>query len=192
MHRSGTSSLTRLISLAGAMLPNTLLKSRAGNTKGHWESKKIVEANEAFLAKQGRTWDDWRQINFDEKQSTKFVEQIKDIINEEYAGKSFIVLKDPRFCRYPHLVAKALATLGFTAKFVIISRSPIEVSQSLVIRNGFSEAQSNLLWLRYVLDAEHFTRDFERTFLTFNQVLGDWNACLTTCLLYTSPSPRDS
>ena len=180
MHRSGTSSLTRLISLAGAMLPNTLLKSRAGNTKGHWESKKIVEANEAFLAKQGRTWDDWRQINFDEKQSTKFVEQIKDIINEEYAGKSFIVLKDPRFCRYPHLVAKALATLGFTAKFVIISRSPIEVSQSLVIRNGFSEAQSNLLWLRYVLDAEHFTRDFNRTFLTFNQVLGDWNACLTT------------
>ena len=180
MHRSGTSSLTRLISLAGAMLPNTLLKSRAGNTKGHWESKKIVEANEAFLAKQGRTWDDWRQINFDEKQSTKFVEQIKDIINEEYAGKSFIVLKDPRFCRYPHLVAKALATLGFTAKFVIISRSPIEVSQSLVIRNGFSEAQSNLLWLRYVLDAEHFTRDFDRTFLTFNQVLGDWNACLTT------------
>ena len=162
------------------MLPNTLLKSRAGNTKGHWESKKIVEANEAFLAKQGRTWDDWRQINFDEKQSTKFVEQIKDIINEEYAGKSFIVLKDPRFCRYPHLVAKALATLGFTAKFVIISRSPIEVSQSLVIRNGFSEAQSNLLWLRYVLDAEHFTRDFDRTFLTFNQVLGDWNACLTT------------
>ena len=162
------------------MLPNTLLKSRAGNTKGHWESKKIVEANEAFLAKQGRTWDDWRQINFDEKQSTKFVEQIKDIINEEYAGKSFIVLKDPRFCRYPHLVAKALATLGFTAKFVIISRSPIEVSQSLVIRNGFSEAQSNLLWLRYVLDAEHFTRDFNRTFLTFNQVLGDWNACLTT------------
>lgn len=179
MHRSGTSSLTRLISFAGAMLPNTLIESLNGNEKGHWESKKIVNNNEAFLAAQGLSWDDWRPLKFNKKQSIEFVERTKALIDKEYAGKNFIVLKDPRFCRYPDLLADALTQLGFAVKFVIITRNPLEVSGSLMKRNDFSEAQSNLLWLRYVLDAEYLTRDFDRTFVTFDQVIHDWKTCLT-------------
>jgi len=49
MHRSGTSSLTRLISFAGAKLPKTLIETRHGNESGHWESSKIVNFTQGFL-----------------------------------------------------------------------------------------------------------------------------------------------
>ena len=179
MHRSGTSSLTRLISFAGAKLPNTLLESLSGNEKGHWESKKIVAFNERFLVNQGQSWDDWRSLKFNKKQGVKFVEQIKNIIKEEYNDENFIVLKDPRLCRFPHLIAKALTQLDFTVKFVIISRNPLEVSSSLMKRNNFSETKSSLLWLRYVLDAELLTRKFDRSFITFDQVISDWKSSLS-------------
>jgi len=178
MHRSGTSSLTRLISFAGAKLPNTLLKTRSGNESGHWESQKIVNYNDEFLKDLGRSWHDWKRLNIQKEQSVKFVKQTQDLIKQEYADENFIVLKDPRFCRYPHLLAQALTELEFSVKFSIITRNPLEVSESLMQRNRFSQVHSNLLWLRYVLDSEYLTRGYDRAFVSFDHIIRDSKACL--------------
>ena len=36
MHRSGTSALTRVLSIAGAKLPASLMDAGKGNNGGHW------------------------------------------------------------------------------------------------------------------------------------------------------------
>lgn len=63
MHRSGTSALTRVISLLGADLPTNLALENADNETGHWESRDIYRLNGDMMASAGRTWKDWRRFN---------------------------------------------------------------------------------------------------------------------------------
>ena len=49
MHRSGTSALTRVLSLAGAALPADLMGPSVGKELGHWESKRIVAFHDELL-----------------------------------------------------------------------------------------------------------------------------------------------
>ena len=59
MHRSGTSALTRVLSLAGAELPRTMMRLRAAdNPTGFWESVKLMEIHDAALEALGSAWDD--------------------------------------------------------------------------------------------------------------------------------------
>jgi hypothetical protein len=41
VHRSGTSAVTRVLSILGAALPRTLLGAGPSNESGHWESEKL-------------------------------------------------------------------------------------------------------------------------------------------------------
>ena len=50
MHRSGTSTLTRILSIAGARLPKNLMSATASNERGHWESQSIADYNHRVLA----------------------------------------------------------------------------------------------------------------------------------------------
>src|SRR4249920_989928 len=65
MHRSGTSVLTRVLSLLGCALPGDLLGSNESNPTGHWESARAIEINEALLTALGRRWDDVRDLPAD-------------------------------------------------------------------------------------------------------------------------------
>ena len=46
MHRSGTSAVTRVLSLLGAALPKNLLGAGKGNEEGHWEPSRLVVAHD--------------------------------------------------------------------------------------------------------------------------------------------------
>ena len=56
MHRSGTSALTRVVSLLGATLPGNLMPQTSDNEQGYWESYDCVNLNNALLAAAGTTW----------------------------------------------------------------------------------------------------------------------------------------
>ncbi|VAW15575.1 hypothetical protein MNBD_ALPHA12-1015, partial [hydrothermal vent metagenome] len=64
MHRSGTSALTRVLSLAGATLPKRLLgSSDDSNPTGHWEPNILIEYHDKMLAELDSCWHDWRALN---------------------------------------------------------------------------------------------------------------------------------
>ena len=64
MHRSGTSALTRMISLLGADLPANLMPAREQNNEtGFWESEDVRRINDILLTSMGSAWDDWRDID---------------------------------------------------------------------------------------------------------------------------------
>ena len=51
--RSGTSALTRVLSLCGAALPAGLLGATAQNPRGCWEPRAAIHLNEAILRRHG-------------------------------------------------------------------------------------------------------------------------------------------
>ena len=63
MHRSGTSAMTRVISLLGADLPKTLLGEGLGNEAGHWEPAPLVTHHDWLLEQLASRWDDWRKLD---------------------------------------------------------------------------------------------------------------------------------
>ncbi|MCV0396078.1 MAG: hypothetical protein K5872_05135 [Rhizobiaceae bacterium] len=177
MHRSGTSALTRTLSILGCDLPATLIKPKVDNPLGFWESQPIWSLNEDVLASGGSDWKDLSPFNPDwngSPVSRPFLARAQEVLAAEYDGSRLLVLKDPRTCRLMPFWIEAVETFGADPVAIIPIRHPYEVAASLQKRNGFDPVDVQLLWLRHVLDAEHGSRHLRRIFVTFEDLLADW------------------
>jgi hypothetical protein len=172
-HRSGSSAVTRAISLLGYRLPKTLIKDNASNRRGHWESQPIVRLNEAFLQDADVVWSDWITGDLQKVKASRrrdFEADLHTIIADEFEAGEPAVLKDPRMCRLmPHY---RTAFEGKTKiKVIVPIRNPLEVVGSLVQRNNLSDANAALLWLRYNLDAVSGSEGLTRAFVSYEHLL---------------------
>jgi hypothetical protein len=177
MHRSGTSALTRLLSLCGASLPEHLMAASAeDNLTGFWESPEIAALNDEILAAAGRSWHDIRAIPeawFASEAAAAFSTRLSGLLVQEFGAAPLLVVKDPRLCRLMPLWRPVLAGLGIQPHVIIPVRNPLEVAASLEKRENFGEGKSLLLWLSHLLEAERESRDLPRCFVTYDQVLAD-------------------
>lgn len=176
MHRSGTSAVTRVLSLLGADLPKTLMSPQDANAAGYWESPAIMAINDDLLAKAGSRWDDW--AHFDEKSLSAsdlvaFERQIIETLDKEVGDAPLIALKDPRIARLAPLYIRILRAHGFDVRCVHITRSPVEVAHSLHERDKLATEFSQLLWLRHTLAAEQASRGNDRIFVTYDSLMSD-------------------
>ena len=181
MHRSGTSALTRVLSLLGAELPKSMYGKTTGNQRGHWESDSLVVANEAFLKKMKSSWDDWRPLAID-KLSKKRRAAIISSFGAEFTdafdlAKPLLVMKDPRVCRFADMYIEALGDLPSRVHPVITVRNPLEVASSLESRDGLPRSEALLLWLSYMLNAEIASRGLQRAIITYHAFLDNPVKC---------------
>lgn len=177
MHRSGTSAMTRVLSLLGADLPTQVNPPAEGNLAGHWEPKTICDLNEEIFESAGTNWHDWMQMNPDWFASPKYQEyrnRAKAAIVDEFGGSHLFALKDPRVCRLGRFWIDTLLDMGVEPKVVFVLRNPIEVAQSLSARNNLDTSVGQLIWLRNVLEIEEATRGSTRTFATYDGLFDDW------------------
>ena len=186
MHRSGTSALTRVLSLLGAALPKRLMGASSGNETGHWEPERLVEYNDKLLAELGSSWDDWRALDL-KGLSVRRCEEIRtevaNLISTDFPNEPLFVLKDPRICRFAPIVLDALDNAGTEAYSILTVRNPLEVAESLQRRAEYwspelTRADAGFLWLRHMLDAEAMTRDRPRAFISYDSLLSDWKGSL--------------
>ncbi len=174
MHRSGSSAMARVLSLAGAALPRLLMPAGDGNETGHWEPVRVADYNDKVLAAFDATWDSPFGLGMNAVRRAAldpFVDGARDIIREEYGDSPLIVLKEPRISLVADLWIKALEAEGFRCKFVITVRSPTEVAASLRKRNGFALDKGLLLWGAYQASSEVLTRSYDRIFCRYDDVL---------------------
>ena len=177
MHRSGTSALTRVLSLMGCQLPKKLIGAIPDdNEKGFWESAPITDLNNEILSSAGSSWDDWRAFDsgwYSSPVARQFRECAQDLLHEEFGDSRFFVLKDPRLCRLFPFWNDAIAAFG--AKVLVISpiRNPHDVALSLESRDGIDRSIGQLTWLRSVLDAEISTRRSSRTFVRYESLVAE-------------------
>ena len=181
MHRSGTSALAGMLGLAGLAMPRTLLAPSSGNERGLWESESVKSFNEDVLRDLATTWHGVEDISFSSLGRRKIGQVRKlaeEIVISEFGESVSFVVKDPRMCRLLSVWQPVFADLGARASYPLILRNPLEVAQSLSQRNGFDPEYGMLLWARYLLDAELGTRGSPRVFVTYDQLLDDWQSVL--------------
>ena len=178
MHRSGTSALGGVLSECGVDMGSHLLPATADNERGFFEDMEVVRLNESLLQCGGMqgSWDsvfmpdhDWLQL----KGVADLLEAATDVIRREYDGNALIGMKDPRICQLLPFWKTALTAAGYTAAAVCIYRNPIEVASSLAQRNRIDRDVGVLLWARHVLELEKASRDVERCFVAYEQLLDD-------------------
>lgn len=178
MHRSGTSALTRVFSLLGADLPKHLAPALPDNNEtGFWESVDLMVEHDALLASAGSFWSDWTEFNPDwyaSAEADKYKKIIGDIVRQDFAESPLFVIKDPRICRFLPFWLDLLKDLAIQPCIIIPVRNPLEVAQSLKKRDGFPLAKGGLLWLRHVLDAVYYAQDYPIAFLSYEQLMQDW------------------
>lgn len=177
MHRSGTSSLAGTLTKLGVAGPKSLLPATDFNEQGHFESIPIMHLNDAILASAGTDWHDWRAFNgdwYDSVLCNEFVEKGAAVIDDEFGDYPLIVVKDPRMCRLMPLWTKVFERTGHQLHIIMPLRSPLEVAQSLKLRDDFPISKGVLLWLRHVLDAEAVTRLAPSAIISWQDFLNDW------------------
>lgn len=177
MHRSGTSALTRALSLMGAALPRNLMGAGHGNELGHWEPQGLADLHDQMLAEAGTAWNDWRPFepaSLPPDRLAHYKSEIARVIREDYGDEPLFVLKDPRICRFVPLYLDVFDALKIKVAPVLMVRHPAEVAASLRKRDGFEPALACLYWLRHVLDSERATRGLARSIVDYGALLSDW------------------
>lgn len=177
MHRSGTSALTRVINLMGAALPQELYPYDFGNPTGHWEPNRVFQIHEAVFAALQSAHDDVLSLPegwFDSPDAAPFEAKILQFLQSNFSESGLFVIKDPRLCVLLPLWQKPLEQFDTEVKCVLPIRNPIEVAASLQARNGWHPSKGLLLWLKHILDAERYSRCYQRTFIQYESLLANW------------------
>jgi hypothetical protein len=187
--RSGTSCLAHLLNRLGAQLPEQLVEPAHTNLFGFWEATRLMELNEEILRALDRSWYDPRPISrawFRSKSAYAFQKRIGSVIASDYGDASLILLKDPRICRLAPLYLDALDVLEIEPRILFALRYPVEMIRSIQeVIQSFDERPERsdprtieLLWLRFILEAEEATRTCRRVWTSFEQLLTNWETTI--------------
>lgn len=177
MHRSGTSAVTQLLSLAGAQLPQNVMPGDEHNAQGYFEPWRIATFNDERLRAAGSAWDDAFAYPCPElppAESAAWRQRAIALFGEEFAGRRYPLMKDPRVTVLLPFWRDVFDALDLRARCVIPIRHPLAVAGSLARRDGFAPQKSVLLWSAYMLAAEAYSRDLPRAFVDYDSMLADW------------------
>ena len=138
MARSGTSALTRVLSLCGGTLPAGLVGAMPDNPRGYWEPRKAIVLNEAILRRHGSTMFDptlrlQEEGAFDAEENAACIAEIGAFLTTLPAAP-LVVIKDPRITLLSGVWFEAARLAGFDIAAVIAVRHPQEVIASIAAR----------------------------------------------------------
>lgn len=176
--RSGTSALTRVLSLCGGTLPAAMLGADANNPLGYWEPRAAITLNETILRRRRTHWYDpslrfLEESTFDAKQSVSCVSKIASYLMT-LPPAPVVVIKEPRITTLSDLWFEAARVAGFDVAAVIALRHPQEVISSIEVSWRVSPALASALWLKCNVLAERNTRGVPRVFVDYGNLLDDW------------------
>jgi hypothetical protein len=176
--RSGTSAITRVLSLSGGVLPAGMLGADAGNPRGYWEPRKAIAINETILYRHETAWFDpalrsMANDVLDAKERAACIRQIEHYLRK-LPDAPVLVIKEPRITTMSHLWFEAARRTGFDVAVVIAVRHPLEVISSVATTWNVTRELSGALWLKYSLLAERDTRGLPRVFVDYAEFLDDW------------------
>ncbi len=178
MSRSGTSALTRVLSLSGGALPAGMVGADSGNPRGYWEPRASLRLNYRIMRRHGSSWLDptlrlLEEGAFGAKETAACIAEIRAFLTTLPAAP-LVVIKDLQITVLSGMWFEAARLAGFDIAAVIAVRHPLEVIASLCEVKGTSPELASALWLRANLLAERHTRAMPRVFVEYANLLKDW------------------
>lgn len=179
MARSGTSALTRVLSLCGSTLPAGMCGADGNNPRGYWEPRAAIMLNETILRRHDSNWYDptmrlQEECAFGAQEKAAVIAEIAAYLATLPAAP-VVVIKEPRITALTGLWFEAARRTGFDVSAVIAVRHPQEVVASAAKYVQTSPELSSALWLKYNLLAERHTRGVPRVFVDYANLLDDWH-----------------
>lgn len=176
--RSGTSALTRVLSLCGGTLPAGMQGADPGNPRGYWEPREVNFLNETILNRHGSAAADptlrlLDESPFDGEEEAASIAKISAYF-ATLPVAPVVVIKDLRITSLSAMWFEAARQAGFDVAAVISVRRPPEVLASMAAFYRFSPELSTALWLKYSLLAERHTRGIPRVFVEYANLIEDW------------------
>jgi O-antigen biosynthesis protein len=173
MHRSGTSSVARLLNMMGAYFAPEGAEMRAhkANPKGFWERKDINDLCIRVLHSAKCDWHRLASFSIDKIPAAalkEFQDEARQIILGLDAHRPWFV-KEPRLC----VLAPLWLELLEVPICLFVHRSPLEVARSLEMRDGFPIPFGIALWERYMTAALNATRKLRRIQINHADLLAD-------------------
>nr|WP_099038958.1 sulfotransferase family protein [Mycobacterium neglectum] len=178
MGRSGTSALTRVLSLCGVTLPTGMMGADGHNPRGYWEPRTAVLLNETILRRHRSNWFD-PTLRLEEEGAWDAAEKAACIADvraylEKLPPAPILLVKDMRMTVMTDVWFEAARLAGFDVGTLIAVRNPQEVIPSCAKYVRISPELSSALWLKYNLLAEKHTRRVPRVFVEYSNLLKDW------------------
>lgn len=180
MPRSGTSALTRVLSLCGASLPGELEIADSNNPRGYWEPRETHHLNGHMLRRHHSTDADpslrlQEDGAFDVEEKAAFIDKVKAFLTT-LPCVPLVIIKDLYITTLSELWFAAAREAGFDVASVVALRHPQEVIASVAASRRLSpelpHALPTAMWLKYNLLAERNTRGMPRVFVEYKNLRG--------------------
>ncbi|OBK76831.1 hypothetical protein [Mycobacterium sp. 1164985.4] len=176
--RSGSSALTRVLSLCGGTLPAGIRHPDWHNPRGYWEPRASLSLNETILRRQGSAGFDFslrllEEDAFDDDERADCVDRVGTFL-EKLPAAPLVVIKDSYITNISDIWFDAARLTGVDVAAVIPVRHPHEVIASQAAAGPMSPELTSAIWLKYTLLAERQTRGLPRVFVSYADLLDDW------------------
>ncbi|MCG7609087.1 sulfotransferase family protein [Mycobacterium syngnathidarum] len=176
--RSGTSAVTRVLSLCGARLPAGLSGADPRNPRGYWEPRASLHLNNTILRSHGSAVFDaslrlQEEGGFDADEKAACINKIGQFL-ATLPSAPLVLIKDLQITLLSSLWFEAARMAGFDIAVVNMVRPPQEVIASGAADFLTLPELGSALWLKFNLLAERDTRGLPRVFVEYANLLDDW------------------
>ena len=181
-HRSGTSALTRILNFCGAALPGKLMAANSRDAHDFLESEPIHQLHDQIFSDLGSSWKDLSPLPQDWIKTTsasQYIGKMAELVTEEFGEAPLFVLEDPRICRIVPFWVEVLDGIQVEPVFVLPIRNPLEVAVSLEKSELVDQQKGLLIWLTNMLQAEHDSRGYSRSFVEYDSLVKDWRSVVS-------------
>jgi hypothetical protein len=176
--RSGTSALTRVLSLCGATLPAKMAGADRNNQRGYWEPRESIHLNNQIVRRHGSTaFDPSLRLQedgaFDAEEKAACIARIGKFLST-LPDAPLVLIKDAHITLLSGLWFEAVRQAGYDIAIVIAVRGPQESIASGTAAFHIPTELGSAVWLKYSLLSEKVTRDLPRVFVDYVSLLDDW------------------
>ncbi len=147
MHRSGTSAVCRCLSELGWRGPSNEEGIHAADNPEHFESRRLVDHNEALLEAGGGQWK-YPPRGLPQP-SEPWISEARRTMADVFPGHGRLI-KDPRLS----ITLDAWDLAPNDTRIIFVTRHPADVADSLARRDGFTTVHGLALWEVYNARAE--------------------------------------
>jgi hypothetical protein len=178
--RSGTSLFSGLLRRLGFYIPKPEVPPDESNPRGFAESQWVVDFHARWLKRAGvqasdarpSAWADVAEVALDEG----VVRQVRGWLGKQFRYADHIVIKDPRLSWFLPLWRRSADEVGAAMRVATVLRHPAAVVDSKQRYYGAwqDEVSGTAGWINLMLFTERGTRDLNRAFVRYEDLLDDW------------------
>jgi hypothetical protein len=178
--RSGTSLLAGILGQLGLHIPQPEVNADETNPRGFGEPRWVVDLHTRLLRQRRVTVNDARPAAWEATAAAAaddaVYRELREWLGRELQEHGAVVVKDPRTVWFLPLWTRCSTDLGVPPSFVTMLRHPAETLMSARKSYGTwqTAASRAAAWLNVSLETEHMTRDAQRAFIRYEDLLADW------------------